>query len=366
MRQAANTEVGGERLLLSSLASPYTKERYKFSLDKYLRFHGYNNADELLSKDVREIENEIISFVIDCKENKGMRRGAIMNYIKPVISLCKISDNKMVNSTKIRKFMPPNVRIKKTTKYEREDIAKLLEVADERMKVVILLCSSAGLRIGAVPLLNWGSLKEADDLFQITVYENEPEEYITFCSSECKKAILSYISIRERFSEIIMPGSPLIREQWDRRDSFAAAHPRRVSKQALTQKISELARLMGLRTKTTMKEGQERMGASYLQNVPNCNGFRRFFSSTLVNSSEGGLIPTEHRWLLEGHNLKGNDNSYVHISPEQLYKSYMLAHDDLLIDQSHKLLRRVEKLEVEKSQFERLAAKIADLEARLS
>jgi hypothetical protein len=88
-----SVEVGGERLLLSSLASPYSKERYKLGLDKYLRIHGYRNAEELLSKDAREIENEIISFIIDCKENKGMRRGAIMNYVKPVISLCKISDN---------------------------------------------------------------------------------------------------------------------------------------------------------------------------------------------------------------------------------------------------------------------------------
>jgi hypothetical protein len=310
-----SVEVGGERLLLSSLASPYSKERYKLGLDKYLRIHGYRNAEELLSRDAREIENEIISFVIDCKENKGMRRGAIMNYIKPVISLCKISDNKMVNSTKIRKFMPPNVRVKKTTKYSREDIAKLLEVADERMKVVILICSSAGLRIGAIPLLNWGSLKEVGEIYQITVYENEPEEYVSFCSSECKKALLTYKRIREMHGEVIIDSSPLIREQWDRRDPFAGANPRRITKQALTVKISELGRLMGLRTKTTMKEGQERMGASYLQNIPNCNGFRRFFSSTLVDIVG---IPTEHRWKLEGHDLKGNDNSYVHISPDQI------------------------------------------------
>lgn len=365
MRQTADTEVGGERLLLSSLASPYSKERYKFSLDKYLRFHGYKNADELLSKDVREIENEIISFVIDCKENKGMRSGAIMNYIKPVISLCKISDNKMVNSTKIRKFMPPNVRTKKTTKYEREDIAKLLEVADERMKVVILLCSSAGLRIGAIPLLNWGSLKEVDDIYQITVYENEPEKYVTFCSSECKKAILTYISIRKMHKEVITDGTPLVREQWDRRDIFAAVHPRRITKQALTQKISELARLMGVRTRTTMKEGEKHMGASYLQSIPNCNGFRRFFSSMLVNSVDKGLIQTEHRWLLEGHNLKGNDNSYVHISPAQLHRSYMLVHNDLLIDQSHKLAEEVKMLKIEKSKVDLALSQIEEMKKRL-
>ena len=39
----------------------------------------------------------------------------------------------------------------------------------------------------------------------------------------------------------------------------------------------------------------------------------------------------------------------------------MLAHDNLLIDQSHKLQKKIEKLEVEKTQFERLAAEIREI-----
>lgn len=358
---STKTEVkGGERLLLNSVKSPYSQKKYTDSLRKYLHTHGYSSADQLLSKGHKEIENEVIDFIITCKE-KGMRHAAILNYIKPVISLCKINDI-LINSTKVMKFMPPNVRAKKTNAYEHKHIAELLQVADERMSVVLLLCSSAGLRIGSVPLLNIGSLKEVRDIYQITVYENEPEEYVTFCSSECKRAIARYIAVRESFGEEIHSSSPLIREQWDRRDPFAAAHPKRVKKDYLSNKVAELGRIAGLRTRTTLEEGEEHKGGTKLQDIPQCNGLRRFFSSQLVNSE----LLTEHRWLLEGHNLKGNDNSYVHISPEQLYKSYMLAHDDLLIDQSHRLLERVQKLEVEKTQFERLAAKIAELEARLS
>ena len=63
---------------------------------------------------------------------------------------------------------------------------------------------------------------------------------------------------------------------------------------------------------------------------------------------------TERRWLLEGHALKGNDSSYLKITTEDLYNQFMLAHDNLLIDQSHKLRRQVEKLEVEKNSFEQL------------
>jgi hypothetical protein len=356
---STRVETEGERLLLNSVKSPYSQKKYTDNLRKYLRTHGYDSAEQLLSKGHKEIENEVIDFIIPCKE-KGMRHAAILNYVKPVISLCKINDI-VFNSTKVMKFMPPNVRAKKTNAYEHEHIAKLLQVADERMSVVILLCSSAGLRIGSVPLLNIGSLKEVGDIYQITVYENEPEEYVTYCSSECKKSILRYISVRESFGETIHPSSPLIREQWDRRDPFAAAHPRRVKKDYLSNKVAELGRIAGVRTWTTLKEGEEHKGGTKLKDIPQCNGMRRFFSTQLVNSE----LLTEHRWLLEGHNLKGNDNSYVHISPEQLYRSYMLAHDNLLIDQSNNLRRQVEMLTIEKSKVDQALAAIEEVKRKV-
>ena len=142
--------------------------------------------------------------------------------------------------------------------------------------------------------------------------------------------------------------SPLVREQFDRRDQFAIAHPQRIKESALAQKLSELAEAAGLRTKVQLKEGQQ--AASIRNEVPRTNGFRRFYCGTLADS---GLL-TERRWLLEGHALKGNDSAYLKITTEDLYNQFMLAHDNLLIDQSHKLQRKVEKLEVEKTEIQAL------------
>jgi hypothetical protein len=63
--------------------------------------------------------------------------------------------------------------------------------------------------------------------------------------------------------------------------------------------------------------------------------------------------------------LKGNDNSYVHISPDQLYKSYMFAHDELLIDQSHKLRRQVELLTIEKNKVDMALAAIEEVKKKV-
>ena len=84
-------EIKSQRLFLNSINSKYTQTSYKFYLKKYLEMCGYNEMDELLTRDHKQIENEIIEVIITFKE-KGMKRQAISNYIKPVIAFCKISD----------------------------------------------------------------------------------------------------------------------------------------------------------------------------------------------------------------------------------------------------------------------------------
>ena len=92
-----------------------------------------NNVSELLTKDHKEIESQIIEFIITLKE-KGMKRSAIANYTCPILSFCKIMDI-MVNTTKINKFMPPPVKSKKTLRIHITNmIQKFLDIADERMR----------------------------------------------------------------------------------------------------------------------------------------------------------------------------------------------------------------------------------------
>lgn len=347
-----------EKLFFNSLSSEFTKTNYKVYLDKYLQVVGYKDISELLAKQPKEIENDLVDFIISLKE-RGCKHSTIINYVKPVVGCCKVNDI-VLNVNKVNRFMPKYVRNKNTRGYDVSEIQAMLDVADERMRVVILLASSVGLRIGSIPDLSIGSCEPVQDLYKISVYEGEPESYVTFCSTECRKAIDAYLGMRARYGEdIFKKSSPLIREQFDRRDPFAVAHPRRIQRITLRKKLSEMAEAAGIRTKTPLEGGQK--GSTQRKEIPICNGFRYHYITTLVNAG----LKTEHRFLLEGHNLKYNDMFYVHVSHDDLLQSYMLAHDNLLIDQSHKLLQRCEKLEVEKTQFDRLAAQIRALEAKI-
>jgi hypothetical protein len=57
-----------EKLFFNSLSSEFTKTNYKVYLDKYLQVVGYKDLNELLSKQPKEIENDLIDFIILLKE----------------------------------------------------------------------------------------------------------------------------------------------------------------------------------------------------------------------------------------------------------------------------------------------------------
>jgi site-specific recombinase XerC len=202
-------QIQSERLFLNSVASEYTKSTYKFYLKKYIELCGYKDATELLALGHKQIEDEVINVIITFKE-RGMKRAAIANYTKPVISFCKINDI-MVNTRKINKFLPPRTRNRKSAAYTAEHIQKLLNIADERMRVVILLASGSGLRIGSIPGLSVSSIQDVKDLYMIIVYENEPEEYFVYCTSECRKAIAP--PLRGSYKKIIAVDKGTVRQK---------------------------------------------------------------------------------------------------------------------------------------------------------
>ena len=61
-------------------------------------------------------------------------------------------------------------------------------------------------------------MKRIGELYQFSIYENEDEEYITFCTPECAIAIDNYFAYRERAGEVITEESYLIRKEFDSED----------------------------------------------------------------------------------------------------------------------------------------------------
>jgi integrase len=345
-------------LFEQSIKSEYTRVVYTTCLKKYFEFPGSSKFINMT--DTRKIEDHITDFITSMKkEGKSFR--AIYNYVS---AICKYYRMKRVSlDTKhIREYLPEFKKSKKNRPYEYEEIRRLLDIADERMRTVILLLASTGMRIGAIPGLRLRNIEKveidaATSIYKIMVYEGFKEEYITFTTPECTVAIDSYLKMRERYDEKLNTNSFVIREQFDVRDPFAISKCKEVKANTLTGKLIDLAVRAGIRQKEVL-EGKPH--GTIRNDVPIAHGFRKFFTTQLVKSD----VKSELRWLLEGHNLRANDPAYVRTQEEDLLEQYQKGIDNLTIDPANRLQRSVETLKIDKSRIDMLEAKIQKLERR--
>lgn len=153
------------RLFESSLASKETRKSYMLLLKKYREFVA--KEDIFFKSNPRLIEQKIIQSILHLKQ-QGKSYAAIRIYLAAVKSFYKINDI-FLNDSKISKFLPERKRVRKDRAYNYKEISKLLEIADERMRVVILLLASTGIRIGSLPELR---LRNHEELIKIGYLKN--------------------------------------------------------------------------------------------------------------------------------------------------------------------------------------------------
>jgi len=344
------------------IKSEYTKKVYLACLKKYFEFPGSRKL--ISATDTRKIEDQITDFITSMKK-QGKSFAAIHNYVS---AICKYYRTKRVSlDTKhIHDYLPEFRKSKKDRAYSHEEIHRLLDIADERMRAVILLLASTGMRIGAIPELRLRNIEKVQsesvygEIYKITVYEGFKEEYTTFCTPECTLAIDNYLKMREGYGEKLNPNSYLIREQFDVRDPFKIERCKEVKANTITIKLIDLAERSLLRKKEVLLPGGNKKRAEIRKEVPIAHGFRKFFTTQLIEAD----LKTELRWLLEGHNLKGNDSHYIRTSEKRLQQEYEMAINHLTINEENRLKRTVEILKIDKSRIDMLEAKIQKLERK--
>lgn len=73
--------------------------------------------------------------------------------------------------------------------YTHEEIKTILQFSYQRLKAAFLVLASTGIRIGALQLIRIGDLERIDTLYKIIVYRGDKEEYFSFTTPECAKAV---------------------------------------------------------------------------------------------------------------------------------------------------------------------------------
>lgn len=102
----------------------------------------------------------------------------------------------------------------------------MLDAADLRGKIAILLMFTAGIRVGAITSLKIGDLEKVEryQLYKLHVYsDDEDASYTTYCTPECTAFIDSYLEYRRLHGERpLADDAPLIRELFNIDDEIRA------------------------------------------------------------------------------------------------------------------------------------------------
>jgi hypothetical protein len=111
-----------------------------------------------------------------------------------------------------------------------EELGKLVEYPDRRIKVIVYTMASSGIRIGAWDYLKWRHVapiknEKTGEIIaaKIVVYAGEPEEYFSFITPEPYHALKDWMDFRAFYGEQITG------ESWILPNMFRVADLRRKS-----------------------------------------------------------------------------------------------------------------------------------------
>lgn len=143
------------------------------------------------------------------------------------------------------------------------------------------------------------------------------DEYFTFCTPECASYIDSYLEYRTRSGEKLTKDSFLIREQFDVNDiEQVRKQGQPISINTMSNILSSLTIRSGVRQVNHNATGRER------QPVPLAHGFRKFFTTELINAK----VNPEIREMLLGHSI-GLAGAYYKPTEDEMLDEYMKSVD---------------------------------------
>lgn len=324
-------------LWLEGFKSEGTKTNYTRDLRLFCRFYSIT-PDQLIAFQVPEIKEKVLKCIVHlkhvAKKQGGKKKGrgeisvnSIRTYLTGVHSFLDFHEVP-INWKKIDAYFPEEVN-SDITAYTREEIAKMLQFADVRDRVVILIMVSGGPRVGALPSIKLKHITKIDDtgISALKLYpESKRDHYNTLLTPECVRAIDEWLEWRKNHGEKLGPESLLIRDKY-------AAFSSRTNRAKPIQ--SAAIRMM-------IKRVIKRAGIDDHDLNPD-HSFRYFFNTTLKNSR----VTPDFKSLLMGHDTKLDENYYDETNPESrqvILEEYLKAVDALTINNENRLRRENLKL----------------------
>jgi integrase len=334
---------------------------YLVSINELKEVQLKNQCKEVVSKTLQNphwLTSCIMKFIMF--QNERIKRKEIVAitayyYIRSFKLFIDMNfDMPPINWKKIIRGLPSRREIANDRAPTIEEIQKIIEYPDRRIKPLVLCMVSGGFRLGAWDYLKWKHAipmknKEEEIIAaKLIIYAGEPEEYYCFITPEAYNSLKNWIEYRSEAGEEIIGESWLMRNMWQTTEFVYGAkwglvkYPKKLESIGIKSLIERAIKSQGIIKKPLVENEKRREWKSV-------HGYRKFFKS----HAEQVMKPI-HVEMLLGHNI-GLSGSYYKPTEKQILEDYLKAVDyltiDKTIDNNNKFSKKIKELET-KSQYE--------------
>jgi hypothetical protein len=274
-------------LFLFAMNSPVTRDRYTTRLRRFFSFIGIKGEVEeqcrifieKVNKDNEFALRSIISFLHTQKERVDRKEiTGSTNYIKAIKLFTEMNDIS-ISWKKITRGLPKGRKSADDRAPTLDEIRKIVEYPDRRIKPIVYTMVSSGIRLGAWDYFLWGHIQpiyRKDEIVaaKILVYAGEDEQYNTYISPEAYRALADWIEFRRKSGETINSDSWVMRNLWDNRVTKGKGWitiPKRLKSSGVKSLVENAIWTQGLRKKLPPGKRRHEFQADH--------GFRKFFKS---------------------------------------------------------------------------------------
>ena len=279
---------------------------------------------------------KFLQYQKDRVEKQEITGATLRNFIKSIKLFCEMSDIP-IQWKKITRGLPKIIRHADDRAPTIEEIKKLLEYPDRRIKPIVYTMISSGIRLGAWDYLKWKHIIPIRDekevlAAKIIVYAGEHDEYYSFITPETYNSLIDWIKFRVEYGEKISEESWLMRDIWQTTNVNYGAKwglatcPKKLNSYAIKRILERGLWSQGLRK--SLEKGEKR------HEYKATHGFRKFYKTR----TEHVMRPLNVEITL-GHDL-GLSGSYYKPTEKEVLEDYLKAVDLLTINNNQKVLEK--------------------------
>jgi hypothetical protein len=290
--------------------------------------------------------NHIIRFLQFQKErveNKEITAATLKNFVKSLKVFCDSADLD-IPWKKITRGLPKGRQAANDRAPTLEEIQRLVEYPDRRIKAIVYTMASSGIRIGAWDYLQWKHITPISNnttgeiiAAKILVYSGDREEYYAFITPEAYNALKDWIDFRDSYGEKITGESWVMRDIWQTTNINYGAKwglatcPKKLQSSGIKRLLERALWEQGIRQSLASGVKRHEWKAAH--------GFRKFYKSR----TEQIMRPINVE-ITMGHDI-GISASYYKPTEREVLEDYLKAVDLLTIN-SDKLILEKQVLEL--------------------